>query len=179
MLVWVVRKDIASKPLRHYRLWWCYSVVSVLMRLDLGWPPAPHLPYSLCVAPAILHCRHANTPLKSVRIVRKDIASKLLCLYRWWRCYSVVSVLMSVDLRWPPAPDLPYSLCVAPAILHCRHKNTPLKSVRIVRKDIASKPWSKSCWSSCYKLVCFLMMLKLECPPAPHLPSSSCVAAAI
>ena len=38
--------------------------------------------------------------------MRKDIASKLLCQYRWWRCYSVVSVLMRRDLGWPPAPQL-------------------------------------------------------------------------
>ena len=34
----------------------------------------------------------------SVRIGRKDTASKLLCHSRWWRCYKLVLVLMMADL---------------------------------------------------------------------------------
>ena len=120
-------KDIASKPCCHHRWWRCYSDVLVLMRQDLGWPPAPHLPSSSWFAPAIKHCRHKNTPLKSVRIVTKDIASKPCCLHRWSRSYSDVSVLMRQDLGWPPAPHLPSSSWLAPVIKHCRQKKYPIK----------------------------------------------------
>ena len=50
----------------------------------------------------IWHLESDNGPLKSVRIVRKDIASKPCCHYRWWRCYSDVSVLIMPDLGWSP-----------------------------------------------------------------------------
>ena len=128
----------------HYRWWRCYKIVYVLMSVDLGWPPAPHLTSSSCVAGAIRHLECKNSPLKSVRIVRKDIASKQCSHYRWWRCYKLVSVLMSVDLGWPPAPHLTSSSCVAGAIRHLECKNSPLMSVRIVRKDTASKPCCQS-----------------------------------
>ena len=52
----------------------------------------------------------------SAWIVRKDTASNLCGIYRWWRCYSVVSVLMSVDLGWPPASHLTSQSCVAAAM---------------------------------------------------------------
>ena len=138
------------------------------MRLDLGWPPAPHLPSSSCVAPAI---RHKNTSLKSVRIVRKDTASKPCSHYRWWRCYKLVSVLMSVDLGWPVAPHLTSSSCVASAKRHLECKNGPLTSARIVRKDTASKPCSHYRWGRCYKLVSVLMSVDLGWPKAPHITS--------
>ena len=37
----------------------------------------------------------------SVRIVRKDTASKACSHYRWTRCYSLVFVLMMSHLGWP------------------------------------------------------------------------------
>ena len=69
------------------------------MGVDLVWPAAPHLTSSSCVAVAIYLLNWENAPLKSVRIVRKDIASKFLCHYRWGRCYSVVAVLRKYSPR--------------------------------------------------------------------------------
>ena len=42
---------------------------------------------------------------------------------------------------------------MAAAIKHLESGNGPLKSVRIVRKDTASKPCGHSRWSRYYKLV--------------------------
>ena len=39
-------------------------MVSVLMRPDLGWPPAPHLPSSSWLAPAIYLFRAYKYPVK-------------------------------------------------------------------------------------------------------------------
>ena len=146
MSVRMVRKDTASKPCSLSRCGRCYKRVSVLMMPVLGWLPALHLTSSSCVAASIQHYRHKNGPLSSVRIVRKDTASKPCSLFRCGRCYKRVSVLMMPVLGWPPAPHLTSSSCVAASIQHLECKNGLLMLVRIVRKDIASKPLCHYRW---------------------------------
>ena len=167
----VVRKDTASKPCSHYRWQRWYKFVSVLMSVDLRWPPAKHLTSSSCLAATMEPLACKNGPLKSVRVLRKDTASKPCSQSRLGRYYNLVSVLMSFDLRWLLAPHLTSSSCVAAAILHYRHKNGPLKSVRIMRKGIASKPCSHYwCWR-CYSVVSVLMRWDFGWPLASHLTS--------
>ena len=62
----------ASKSLLRQR---CYSLVAVLMSLDLGWPTAQHLTYKSYVTPAIWRLEDAIGPLHLARIGRKDISS--------------------------------------------------------------------------------------------------------
>ena len=112
------------------------------------------LPPSRDVAAAIEHLECKNGPLLSVRIVRKDTASKPCSHCRLSRCYKLVSGPDECQI-WGGRQHyiLPPSRDVAAAIEHLECKNGPLLSVRIVRKDTASKPCSHCRWSRCYKLV--------------------------
>ena len=88
------------------------ALVSALMMADLGWLPAPP-----AIPPHRAALEYKNGPL----IVGADSTEghcikAMLSHLDGGQCYKLVSVLMSVDLGWPPAPHLTSSSCVAAAI---------------------------------------------------------------
>ena len=110
-LVNIVQKEMYSGSCNLHLQLRCHSFVSVLMRPDLGWSPAPHLTSQSYVPHLIQLLERDKGPSKSVRIVGKDTASKPCGHSRWSRSYKLVSDLMRPDF-WAAASTTTYLLVV-------------------------------------------------------------------
>ena len=101
--VWDSRNNKQAGPSRHNTYKRHYNIICVVMRADLGWPPASHWAAITYAMTVISSSSGAGQQIQFVWDSRNNKQAGPSRHNTYKRHYNLVCVVMRADLGWPPA----------------------------------------------------------------------------